>query len=138
MSVPSPRPGSGPPPEDQPHEAVASAPHQLPRTLSGARRRFLAVNGAAFLLTVVLSGTAGELFATRPASGIPLGVAFGALQLALLPLTAWWYDRTLRRHADPLVHLMRRHTEPAHALPPRPGRAESMSRRPYPAQGRRR
>ncbi|MFJ5780022.1 hypothetical protein [Streptomyces sp. NPDC093094] len=108
----------------------------MPRTLSGARRRFLAVNGAAFLLTALLSTTADGLFTTRPASSMPLGIALAALQLVTLLLTSWRYDRTLRRHVDPLVDSMRRHAQPVHSQPPQPGPAESVSRGPYPSPGR--
>ncbi|MFE8015893.1 hypothetical protein ACFU3O_24495 [Streptomyces antibioticus] len=138
MSIPPFSPGSGPPSDGRPHGAVAGAPPQLPRTMSGARRRFLAVNGAAFLLTALLSGTAGELFTVRPAGGMPLGVALGALQLGVLLLTSWQYDRTLTRHADPLVDLMRRHTRRVHSPPPQPGPAEAATPWPYPSQGRQR
>ncbi|MFC9282266.1 DUF485 domain-containing protein [Streptomyces collinus] len=138
MSVPPSRPGNGPPSDDLPHEPVASATRQLPRTLAGARRRFLVINGAAFLLTALLSGTAGELFATRPAGTMPLGVVLGALQLTVLLLTSWWYDRTLRRHADPLVDLIRRQAGLAHPSLPQPGPAAAMSRWPYSSQGRQR
>ncbi len=138
MSVPPPRPGSGPPPYDRPHEAAVSAPRRVSRTLSEARRRFLAANGAALLVSAVLSGTAGELFATRPAGTMPLGIVFGALQVAVLLLSSWWYDRTLRHHADPLVELMRRRTDPVDPSPPRPAPAGLMSRWPHPSQGRRR
>ncbi|MFE5733248.1 hypothetical protein ACFQ7A_20370 [Streptomyces sp. NPDC056528] len=106
--------------------------------LSEARRRFLAANGAALLVSAALSGTAGELFAIRPAGTMPLGIVFGALQLAVLLLSSWWYDRTLRHHADPLVDLMRRRAELAHPSPPRPGPAGLMSRWPHSSQGRRR
>ncbi|WP_166682988.1 DUF485 domain-containing protein [Streptomyces aquilus] len=138
MSVPPPMPGSGPPSDDRPHEAVAGALQQLPRTLSDARRRFLALNGAAFLLTALLSGTVGELSAIRLASRMPLGVVLAALQMAVLLLTSWWYDRTLRRHADPLVDSMRRHAELVHPSLPQPGSAAAMSRWPYSSQGRQR
>ncbi len=138
MFVPPPRPGSGPPPDDRPHAAVANALEQVPRTLSGARRRFLAVNGAVFLLAALLSGTAGELFAVRPANTMPLGIVFGALQLAVLLLSSRWYDRTLRRHADPLVDLMRRRAELVHTSPPRPGPAEAVFGRSHSSRGRRR
>ncbi|MFC9491365.1 hypothetical protein ACFTZM_35540, partial [Streptomyces hydrogenans] len=124
--------------DDRTHEAVTSVPRHVSRTLSGARRRFLAVNGAVFLLAASLSSTAGELFATRPASTVPLGLALGALQLVVLLLTSWWYDRTLRRHVDPLVDLTRGHADLVHASPSRPGPAETTSRRPHSAQGRRR
>lgn len=130
MAVPPYRPVNGP------SEPVAGATRQLPRTVARARRQFLAMNGAAFLLTALSSATAGELFATRPASGMPLGVVLGALQLTVLLLTSWWYDRTLRRHADPLVDLIRRHAGLAHPSPPRPGPA-AMSGWPYSSQGRR-
>ncbi|WP_432087933.1 hypothetical protein [Streptomyces sp. bgisy095] len=110
----------------------------MPRTLSGARRRFLAVNGAVFLLAALLSGTAGELFAVRPANTMPLGIVFGALQLAVLLLSSRWYDRTLRRHADPLVDLMRRRAELVHTSPPRPGPAEAVFGRSHSSRGRRR
>ncbi|MFJ9575310.1 DUF485 domain-containing protein [Streptomyces sp. NPDC101191] len=110
----------------------------MPRTLSEARRRFLAANGAAFLVSAVLSGTAGELFATRPAGTMPLGIVFGALQLTVLLLSSWWYDRALSRHVDPLLDLMRRRAELAHPSPPRPGPAGGMSRWPHSSQGRRR
>ncbi|GGV39923.1 hypothetical protein ACIRPR_13765 [Streptomyces griseoflavus] len=96
------------------------------------------INGAAFLLTALLPGTVGELFATRPANRMPLGVVLGALQLTVLLLTSWWYDRTLRRHADPLVDLMRRHAELVHPSLPQPGSAAAMSRWPYSSQGRQR
>ncbi|MFB6426431.1 hypothetical protein ACFCXC_23625 [Streptomyces microflavus] len=129
MSVPPPGPGNGPPSQDRPHDAVASAVQRLPRTLSGTRRRFLAVNGTAFLLTASLSATAGELFATRPVGTLPLGVALGILQLAVLLLTSWWYDRTLRRHADPLVGLIRRHAVLVSTSPPQPAPAEAPARR---------
>lgn len=98
----------------------------------------MVINGAAFLLTALLSGTAGELFATRPAGRMPLGVVLGALQLTVLLLTSWWYDRTLRRHADPLVDLIRRHGGLAHPSLPQPGPAAAMSRWPYSSQGRQR
>ncbi|WP_432005502.1 hypothetical protein [Streptomyces parvus] len=129
MSAPPPGPGNGPPSEDRPHDAAASALRKVPRTLSGARRRFLAVNGAAFLLTASLSLTAGELFAARPVSTMPLGLVLGALQLAVLLLTSWWYDRTLRRHADPLVGLLRRHAELVHTGPPQQAPAGARGRR---------
>ncbi|MFB7435057.1 hypothetical protein ACFCZ5_27310 [Streptomyces microflavus] len=129
MSVPPPGPGNGPPSQDRPHDAVPSAVQRLPRTLSGTRRRFLAVNGTAFLLTASLSATAGELFATRPVGTLPLGVALGILQLAVLLLTSWWYDRTLRRHADPLVGLIRRHAVLVSTSPPQPAPAEAPGRR---------
>ncbi|MFB7031470.1 MULTISPECIES: hypothetical protein [unclassified Streptomyces] len=106
--------------------------------LSEARRRFLAANGAALLVSAALSGTAGELFATRPAGTMPLGIVFGTLQLAVLLLSSWWYDRTLRRHADPLVELMRRRTDPVHPSPPQPAPAGLMSQWPHSSQGRRR
>ncbi|MFB6551098.1 hypothetical protein [Streptomyces sp. NPDC056405] len=138
MSVPPSRPGSGPPPSDRPDEPAASAAQRLPRTLADARRRFLVINGTAFLLTALLAGTAGELFATRPASSMPLGVALGALQLTVLLLTSWWYDRTLRRRADPFVGLIRRHAGFAHPSRPQPGPAQAVSRRPYSSQGGRR
>ncbi|MFC9061580.1 hypothetical protein ACFTXB_26570 [Streptomyces sp. NPDC057074] len=96
------------------------------------------INGAAFLLTTLLAGTAGELFATRPAGSMPLGVALGGLQLTVLLLTSWWYDRTLRRRADPLVDLMRRHAGFAHPSLPQPGPAAATSRGLYTPQGRRR
>ncbi|MFF2778881.1 DUF485 domain-containing protein [Streptomyces sp. NPDC058052] len=137
MSVPPPRPDSGPP-RDRSHEAAASALQELPRALSEARRRFLAVNGAAFLLTASLSGTAGELFATRLVSRMPLGIVLGTLQLAVLLLSSWWYDRTLRRGADPLVDLMRRRAELVRPSLPQPGPAGAVSRWPYSSQGRRR
>lgn len=96
------------------------------------------INGTAFLLTALLAGTAGELFATRPAGSMPLGVALGALQLTVLLLTSWWYDRTLRRRADPLVDLMRRHAGSVHPSLPPPGPAAATSRGLYAPQGRRR
>ncbi|MFC9795656.1 hypothetical protein [Streptomyces sp. NPDC057695] len=138
MSVPPPRPGAGPPPYDQPPEASVTAPRHLPRTLSETRRRLLAANGAAFLLTASLSGTAGGLFATRLPGGMPLGILFGVLQLTVLLLSSWWYDRTLSRHADPLVDLMRRRAELAPPSPPPQGPAGFMSRGPHSSQGRRR
>lgn len=138
MSVPPPRPDSGPPPYDRSHEAAASALQEVPRTLFEARRRFLAVNGAAFLVSVALSGTLGELFATRLASRMPLGIVFGALQLAVLLLSSWSYDRTLSRRADPLVDLMRHPAELLHPSPPQPGPAGTTSRWPNSSQGRRR
>ncbi|MFE6933495.1 hypothetical protein ACFVDT_15890 [Streptomyces sp. NPDC057699] len=115
-----------------------SAPRQVLRTLSAARRQFLAANGSAFLVSAVLSGTVGELFARRPAGRMPLGILVGALQLAVLLLSSWWHDRTLRRHADPLVDLMRRRAELAHPSLPQPAPAGGMPRRPHSSQGRRR
>ncbi|MFD9981604.1 DUF485 domain-containing protein [Streptomyces massasporeus] len=138
MSVPPSRPCSGPPSDDRPHEPVASSTQQLPRTLAGARRRVVVINGAAFLLTALLSGTAGELFATRLASRLPLGVVLGALQLTVLLLTSWWYDRTLRRDADPLVDMVRRHADRVHTSRPQPGPVGGMSRSSYSSQGRQR
>ncbi len=129
MSAPPPGPGNGPPSQDRPHDAVASALQRLPRTLSGARRRFLAVNGTAFLLTASLSATARELFATRPVGTMPLGVVLCSLQLAVLLLTSWWYDRTLHRHSDPLVGLIRRQAELVSAATPQPAPAEAPGRR---------
>ncbi|MFD7058985.1 hypothetical protein [Streptomyces sp. NPDC059906] len=93
------------------------------------------INGAAFLLTALLAGTAGELFAIRPAGSMPLAVALGALQLTVLLLTSWWYDRTLRRHADPLVDLIRRHAGCAHPASSRPDPAQAGPRRPYSSEG---
>ncbi|WP_097991828.1 hypothetical protein [Streptomyces sp. f51] len=100
----------------------------MPSTLSNARQRFLAVNGTAFLLTASLSATAGDLFASRPVGTMPLGVVLGILQLAVLLLTSWWYDRTLHRHADPLVGLIRRQAD-ASTSPPQPAPAEALGRR---------
>ncbi|MFE0700553.1 DUF485 domain-containing protein [Streptomyces sp. NPDC058872] len=110
----------------------------MPHTLSEARRRFLAVNGAAFLVSVALAGTVGDLFATRLASRMPLGIVFGALQLAVLLLSSWWYDRTLSRHADPIVDLMRHRAELVHPSLPQPDPAGVISRWPYSPQGSRR
>ncbi|MFF0483381.1 DUF485 domain-containing protein [Streptomyces sp. NPDC004435] len=138
MSVPPPRPDSGPPPHDRRHEAAASALQEVPRTHSEARRRFLAVNGAAFLVSAALSGTFGELFTTRLAGRLPLGIAFGTLQLAVLLLSSWWYDRTLSREADPLVDRLRHRAQLVHPSPPQPGRTGATSRWPYSSQGRRR
>ncbi|MFF3031207.1 hypothetical protein ACFVS7_09415 [Streptomyces rubiginosohelvolus] len=101
----------------------------MPSTLSSARRRFLAVNGTAFLLTASLSATAAELFATRPVGTMPLGAVLSTLQLAVLLLTSFWYDRTLHRHADPLVGLIRRHAELVSTAPPQPAPAEALGRR---------
>ncbi|MGW3401879.1 DUF485 domain-containing protein [Streptomyces zhihengii] len=128
MSVPPSRPGTGPPPYDQPHEAAAIALQEVPRTLSEARRRFLAVNGAVLLVSAALSGTAGELFSARLASRMPLGVVLGVLQLVTLMLTAWRYDRTLRRDADPLVDLVRRHADGMESSPPPSDSLEGTSR----------
>ncbi|MFF3772646.1 DUF485 domain-containing protein [Streptomyces sp. NPDC002232] len=138
MSVPPPRPDSGPPPYERPHEAAASALQEAPRAHSEARRRFLAVNGAAFLVSAALSGTLGELFATRLAGRMPLGIVLGTLQLAVLLLSSWWYDRTLSRQADPLVDRLRHRAQLVHPSPPQPGPAGTTSRRPQPSQGRRR
>ncbi|WP_168538950.1 DUF485 domain-containing protein [Streptomyces physcomitrii] len=108
----------------------------MTRTHSRARRWFLAVNGAAFLLTALPSGAAGELFATRPVIGTPLGVVLGALQLAVLLLTSWQYDRTLRRRADPLLDSVRRPAGLVQPALPQPGPAKALSPRPFPSQGR--
>ncbi|MFE3033789.1 hypothetical protein ACFXKY_19425 [Streptomyces canus] len=102
MSVPPHRSGNGPT-DDQVLDADAGPLHVLHRTHVGARRRFLMVNGVAFLGTALFSSTAGELFADSPARGMPLGAVLGALQLTVLLLSSWYYDRTLRRHADPLA-----------------------------------
>ncbi|MFD5764826.1 DUF485 domain-containing protein [Streptomyces sp. NPDC127049] len=115
-----------------------SALQEVPRTHSEERRRFLAVNGAAFLVSAALSGTLGELFTTRLAGRLPLGIAFGALQLAVLLLSSWWYDRTLSREADPLVDRLRHRAQLVHPSPPQPGRTGATSRWPYSSQGRRR
>ncbi|MFV6029334.1 DUF485 domain-containing protein [Streptomyces sp. NPDC056264] len=138
MSVPPPRPDSGPPPYDQPHEAAASALQEVPRTHARTRRRFLAVNGAAFLVCAALSGTLGELFATRLAGRMPLGILLGTLQLAVLLLSSWWYDRTLNRQADPLVDRLRHRAQLLQPAPPQPGPAGTMPRWQQPPQGRRR
>ncbi|MCK8435522.1 DUF485 domain-containing protein [Streptomyces sp. D2-8] len=132
------RPGNGP--TDDPALDTGAGPlHVLHRTHAGARRRFLAVNGVAFLVTALLSGAVGELFADRPASGMPLGAALGALQLTVLLLTSWWYDRALRRHADPLVdEVRRRAAHLPHSAQPQPGLADAMSGWPFPAPGRQR
>ncbi|MDN3028325.1 hypothetical protein [Streptomyces sp. S.PB5] len=110
MSVP-PRRSGNEPTDDHPLDADAGPLHVLHRTHTGARRRFLALNGAVVLVTALLSGTAGELFADGPANGMPLGAALGALQLTVLLLTSWWYDRALRRDADPLADRIRRRAE---------------------------
>ncbi|NUV70650.1 MULTISPECIES: hypothetical protein [unclassified Streptomyces] len=72
----------------------------MSRTLSEARRRFLAANGAALLVSAALSGTAGELFATRPAGRMPLTyLALGLAASTVLPACLYglfWsrYNRT--------------------------------------------
>ncbi|MEU5893901.1 hypothetical protein ABZ835_44955 [Streptomyces sp. NPDC047461] len=138
MSVPPHRSGNGPT-DDQVLDADAEPLHVLHRTHAGARRRFLTVNGVAFLATALFSSTAGELFPDSPASGMPLGAVLGALQLTVLLLTSWWYDRTLRRHADPLAERIGR---PAVHLPyssrPQPGLADAMPGWPHPSPGRQR
>lgn len=132
MSVPTRRPDDVPP-DGRPHGTDADGLNELDRTHAGARRRFLAVNGAAFLGTALLSGTAVDVFAAdRPANRMPLGAALGAAQLTLLLLTSWWYDRTLRRVADPLADRRRLSAaQPPHASP-----ADAMPGWTYPSPGR--
>ncbi|MET7474622.1 DUF485 domain-containing protein [Streptomyces sp. NPDC005648] len=128
MSVP-PRRSGNEPTDDHPLDADAGPLHELHRTHRRARRRFLVLNGAVFLVTALLSGTADELFAGGPGNGMPLGAPLGALQLTVLLLTSWWYDRALRRHADPLADRIRRSAEHLpHASQLYPGPATGRQR----------
>ncbi|MEV5013457.1 hypothetical protein ACIGW1_04815 [Streptomyces sp. NPDC053780] len=93
MSLPSPWSGHGARPAGGSPGAPPEAPGVPSRTAGFTGRRFLAANGAVLVPTVLLAGLAGDVLTERPVGGIPSGVLLCALQLAVLPLTSWRYDR---------------------------------------------
>lgn len=73
---------------------------QLRRTTRRLRRRLLAANAAAGLLTA-LAPLAGGGLATPLLGGYTVGMLLLGLQVAALLGSAAWYERACRTHGDP-------------------------------------
>ncbi|MFF3845585.1 DUF485 domain-containing protein [Streptomyces sp. NPDC002328] len=112
-------------PPDLPHPHThAHRPHPHPsaparhsdlRTLRGAyrwQRRVATLTALGyFVLFLVLSAFAPSLMEDEVAGGLPLGLLLALLQLPVTLLAVALYERTARRHVDPLADRIRKLAE---------------------------
>ncbi|MEU6200989.1 hypothetical protein [Streptomyces sp. NPDC047061] len=96
--------------------------------ITGIRRRFVVVNGGGFALSALLTGGAGHLLAAHVLGRLTVGSLLCLLQLTLLVITAWMYDRAARLRVDARVDRARAQaTRPPHSpFPVPPGSAADV------------
>jgi hypothetical protein len=87
---------------------------ELRSLVAWTRRRFVIVNGAVFVLALVLDCSADGLPARQIAGEITLGMVLGVLQAVLLLVTAWRHDRLSTRHCDIRAKVLRARAQTEH------------------------
>ncbi|WP_406008500.1 DUF485 domain-containing protein [Streptomyces sp. NBC_00637] len=109
---PPPRPPE--PPRRRPADHAPLGRHSDLRVLRGAYRRQRRVATLTalgyFVVFLVLSAFAPSLMTGRVA-GLPSGLLLGLLQLPVTCLAIVLYERTARRHVDPLADRIRKLSE---------------------------
>ncbi|KPI11515.1 protein of unknown function DUF485 [Actinobacteria bacterium OK074] len=102
------------PPSGGPHPTAQQLPLDLADELddirgvqTGLSRRFLVANGGGFVVMAVLAATAGNLLGARVLGRLPLGMLLCLLQLILLVLTTWLYDRASCLRVSPRTDRVR-------------------------------
>ncbi|MFF6803412.1 DUF485 domain-containing protein [Streptomyces sp. NPDC012616] len=113
-------PWQPPPPQPEPQRPRPDrhAPlgrHSDLRILRGAYRRQRRVATLTalgyFVVFLVLSAFAPSLMTATPAPGLPVGLLLALLQLPVTWLAIALYERTARRHVDPLADRIRKLAE---------------------------
>ncbi|MFF1442920.1 DUF485 domain-containing protein [Streptomyces sp. NPDC058295] len=103
------------PPRRRPADHAPLGRHSDLRVLRGAYRRQRRVATLTalgyFVVFLVLSAYAPSLMADRVATGLPAGLLLALLQLPVTCLAIVLYERTARRHVDPLADRIRKLSE---------------------------
>ncbi|MFD9396696.1 DUF485 domain-containing protein [Streptomyces sp. NPDC060000] len=110
---PPPRPPE--PPRRRPADHVPPGRHSDLRILRGAYRRQRRVATLTalgyFVVFLVLSAFAPSLMTGTVATGLPAGLLLALIQLPVTLLAIAVYERTARRHVDPLADRIRKLSE---------------------------
>ncbi|MFI8189860.1 DUF485 domain-containing protein [Streptomyces sp. NPDC085946] len=64
-----------------------------------------------FVVFLVLSASAPSFMTGTVTDGVPTGLLLALVQVPVTWLAIWLYERTARRHVDPLAARIRRHAE---------------------------